>query len=66
MPELPEVESIRRQLAPLLEGRLFERVHITDGRLTRPFDPDALEAWPVSRQVNAPKNQGPALVARED
>jgi putative SOS response-associated peptidase YedK len=27
-----------------------------------PFDPAALEAWPVSRQVNAPRNEGPALV----
>ncbi len=34
--------------------------------LLRPFDAEALEAWPVSRQVNAPKNQGPALIARED
>jgi len=30
--------------------------------LLRPFDPKALEAWPVSRAVNAPKNQGPALI----
>lgn len=34
--------------------------------LLRPFEPKALEAWPVSRQVNAPKNQGPALIARDD
>ena len=34
--------------------------------LLRPFDPAALEAWPVSRQVNAPKNQGAELIARED
>jgi putative SOS response-associated peptidase YedK len=33
--------------------------------LLRPFDPQALEAWPVSRQVNAPRNQGPELIARE-
>jgi len=33
--------------------------------LLRPFDADALEAWPVSRLVNAPKNQGPALIERE-
>jgi formamidopyrimidine-DNA glycosylase len=39
MPELPEVESVRRRLAPVLEGRVFETVHITDPRLTRPFDP---------------------------
>jgi putative SOS response-associated peptidase YedK len=28
-----------------------------------PFDPKALEAWPVGREVNAPKNQGPGLIA---
>src|SRR5471032_952262 len=39
VPELPEVETIRRRLAPLLEGRRFERVEITDPRLTRPHDP---------------------------
>jgi putative SOS response-associated peptidase YedK len=37
----------------------------TLSELLRPFDAGALEAWPVSRQVNAPKNQGPALIARE-
>jgi putative SOS response-associated peptidase YedK len=30
--------------------------------LLRPFEPKALQAWPVSRQVNAPKNQGPELI----
>ena len=38
MPELPEVETIRAQLAPRLEGRAFVRVEILDPRLTRPFD----------------------------
>jgi putative SOS response-associated peptidase YedK len=33
--------------------------------LLRPFEPGALEAWPVSRLVNAPKNQGAELIARE-
>lgn len=27
-----------------------------------PFDPKALEAWPVGREVNAPRNQGPELI----
>ncbi len=31
--------------------------------LLRPYEPKALEAWPVSRQVNAPKNQGQELIA---
>jgi formamidopyrimidine-DNA glycosylase len=36
MPELPEVETIRRQLAPRLEGRVLESVEIRDPRWTRP------------------------------
>jgi len=38
VPELPEVETIRAQLAPRLEGRLLARVEILDPRLTRPYD----------------------------
>jgi formamidopyrimidine-DNA glycosylase len=38
MPELPEVETIRAQLAPRLEGRVLSRVEILDPRLTRPYD----------------------------
>ena len=38
MPELPEVETIRAQLAPQLEGRTLARVEILDPRLTRPYD----------------------------
>jgi formamidopyrimidine-DNA glycosylase len=44
MPELPEVETIRRQLAPHLEGRRIERAEILDARWTRPFDPGPVEA----------------------
>jgi len=36
MPELPEVETIRRQLAPHLEGRTLVDVEILDPRWTRP------------------------------
>jgi formamidopyrimidine-DNA glycosylase len=38
VPELPEVETIRAQLAPRLEGRTLVRVEILDPRLTRPYD----------------------------
>jgi formamidopyrimidine-DNA glycosylase len=38
VPELPEVETIRAQLAPRLEGRSLARVEILDPRLTRPHD----------------------------
>ena len=40
MPELPEVETIRRQLAPHLEGRVLTRVEILDPRWTQPQPPD--------------------------
>jgi len=53
MPELPEVETIRRQLAPLVEGRTLERVEILDWRWCRPLAPgemqDALEGRRVQR-----------------
>jgi formamidopyrimidine-DNA glycosylase len=46
MPELPEVETIRRQLAGHLEGRRLLAVEILDPRWTRP-DPPA----PVARAL---------------
>jgi formamidopyrimidine-DNA glycosylase len=53
MPELPEVETIRRQLAPLVEGRRLEHVEILDWRWSRPLAPrelaDALEGRRVER-----------------
>ena len=43
MPELPEVETIRRQLAPHLEGRTLTAVEILDARWTRPLSPAPIE-----------------------
>jgi formamidopyrimidine-DNA glycosylase len=42
MPELPEVETVRRGLAPRVLGRTIERAQILDGRLTAPDDPLAI------------------------
>ena len=39
MPELPEVETVRRRLEPLLLGRTLDEVAIDDARLVRPYDP---------------------------
>jgi formamidopyrimidine-DNA glycosylase len=44
VPELPEVETIRRQLAPHLEGRTLVDVEILDPRWTRPEAPGPVEA----------------------
>ena len=43
MPELPEVETIRRQLAPHLEGRTIADVEILDARWTRPLAPGPVQ-----------------------
>jgi formamidopyrimidine-DNA glycosylase len=43
VPELPEVETIRRQLAPHLEGRAIVDVEILDPRWTRPGLPGPVE-----------------------
>jgi formamidopyrimidine-DNA glycosylase len=42
LPELPEVETIRRGLEPRLVGGTIERAQILDGRLTAPDDPVAI------------------------
>jgi formamidopyrimidine-DNA glycosylase len=40
MPELPEVETIRRQLAPALEGRRLEHIEVRDPRWCEPAPPE--------------------------
>lgn len=44
MPELPEVETICRQLDPELAGRTIERLEVLDARWSRPVPPAELEA----------------------
>jgi formamidopyrimidine-DNA glycosylase len=58
MPELPEVESVRRQLAPRIEGRLVKAVHVQPQAR---FDDVALAA---GRSVTALGRRGKYLIAR--
>jgi formamidopyrimidine-DNA glycosylase len=51
MPELPEVETIRRQLAPHLEGRTIVAVEILDPRWTRPEPPRLVQAALEGRRI---------------
>jgi formamidopyrimidine-DNA glycosylase len=44
MPELPEVETVCRQLDPELSGRRIEALEILDARWCRPVPPARLEA----------------------
>jgi formamidopyrimidine-DNA glycosylase len=64
MPELPEVETVRRRLAPLLEGRRFERVEISDPRLTRPHDPFETARELEGERVVAVDRRGKYLIVR--
>ncbi len=64
MPELPEVETIRGQLAPRLEGRTFAAVDILDPRLTRPLDPREVAAELQGERVVAVERRGKYLVVR--
>lgn len=62
MPELPEVETVRARLEPLLAGRRLERVAILDPRLTRPEPPDAVSARLEGRRVDGVRRRGKYLV----
>ena len=62
MPELPEVETIRRQLAPLVEGRTLERVSILDERWCRPLAGRELSDAIEGRRVEQLGRRGKYLV----
>jgi formamidopyrimidine-DNA glycosylase len=64
VPELPEVETVRAQLEPVLVGRRLERVQILDGRLTRPDDPVAVAAELEGERVAAVERRGKYLVLK--
>jgi formamidopyrimidine-DNA glycosylase len=62
MPELPEVETIRRQLEPELVGRRFERATVLDERLTRPEPPASVEKAVSGHRVEAVRRRGKYLL----
>ena len=64
MPELPEVETIRAQLAPRLVGRTLARVEILDPRLTRPIDLFEVAEELEGDRVTAVERRGKYLVLR--
>ena len=64
MPELPEVETVRARLEPVLVGRRFERVEIRDERVTRPIEPREVAAELEGEVVSAVERRGKYLVVR--
>jgi formamidopyrimidine-DNA glycosylase len=62
MPELPEVETIRRQLAPALEGRRLERIEVRDPRWSDPAPPEAISDALDGRAIEALGRRGKYLI----
>ena len=62
MPELPEVETIRRHLAPLVKGRRLETLTVHDPRWCLPLTPDALVDACTSRRIERLDRRGKYLV----
>jgi formamidopyrimidine-DNA glycosylase len=62
MPELPEVETVCRQLEPELEGRRIERLEVLDARWCRPLPPAELEAAVVGRTIERLGRRGKYLL----
>jgi formamidopyrimidine-DNA glycosylase len=66
VPELPEVETIRRALAPRVEGRVLERVEIRDPRWTAPDTPEAVAFDLTGRRIERLDRRGKYLLWRLD
>jgi formamidopyrimidine-DNA glycosylase len=66
MPELPEVETIRRQLEPQLRGKRIERLEVLDERWTRPVDPSELERQVSGRTIVGLTRRGKYLLMELD
>ena len=66
MPELPEVETIRRQLEPDLGGRTIETVEVLDPYFAKPASPAAFEAAAEGRTVTDVGRRGKYLVFEFD
>jgi formamidopyrimidine-DNA glycosylase len=61
MPELPEVEVIRRGLAPLLVGRRFLAVKVGPKRLRQQSSPQELRRWVQGRRLDNLRRRGKYL-----
>jgi formamidopyrimidine-DNA glycosylase len=62
MPELPEVETIRRQLEPELRNRRIDRLEVLDARWTRPVDPRQVEEQVNGRPIESLRRRGKYLL----
>src|SRR6185436_20285090 len=64
MPELPEVETVCRQLDPELRGVAIEALEVLDGRWCRPTPPAELEAAVKGATIEGLGRRGKYLLLR--
>jgi formamidopyrimidine-DNA glycosylase len=64
VPELPEVETVRRRIAPLVEGATIAGAEIVDPRLTRPVSPSLVADALVGERIAAVERRGKYLLWR--
>ena len=61
MPELPEVETIRRQLEPAVVGARIREIDVIDPRWCAPLSPEELSDAVAGRRVQALARRGKYL-----
>jgi formamidopyrimidine-DNA glycosylase len=66
VPELPEVETIRRQLSERLPGRTIRRARVLDPLLVSPEDPEGFAARLEGRRVESVGRRGKYLLVELD
>jgi formamidopyrimidine-DNA glycosylase len=66
MPELPEVETVCRQLEPELEGQRIERLEVLDARWSRPLPPAELGEAVSGRTIAGLGRRGKYLLLALD
>jgi formamidopyrimidine-DNA glycosylase len=66
MPELPEVETIRRQLEPKVVGKTIAEVEVLDSLWCAPVAPTGIESALRGRRIDALGRRGKYLVVELD
>src|SRR4051794_25252138 len=66
MPELPEVETVARQLDPELRGRRILRLEVLDGRWSRPVSTEELGKAIGGRTIRGLGRRGKYLLLELD
>ena len=66
MPELPEVETVRRQLAERLPGRTIDNVEVEDPLLVSPEDPESFAHQVEGQRIDAVGRRGKYLLVQLD